>query len=68
MEDWIWSPFLQVAAGGLGLALGLGGLGRLRDRAPRGPGDRWSSLGLIVIGTVLVVIGALRLAGVHGGV
>lgn len=54
-----------MAAGLLGLGFGLGGIARLRRGAPsRGPGDRLSSVGLVLFGLLLALTGAARASGV----
>lgn len=52
--------FIEIVAGGLGVAFGLGGLARLRRHPPRGPGDRASAVGLIIFGVLLVLMGAFQ--------
>lgn len=58
--------WIEIAAGGAGLAFALGGLARLRRLPPRGRHDRLNAWGLLIFSLLLVLIGGVRWLAEYG--
>lgn len=63
MEQLFWPPWIEVAAGGVGIAFALWSIGRRRDGKPMHPDARKADVGLLVFGCLLVAVGLIRMSG-----
>ncbi len=59
----MWSPFVEITAGGCGVIFALWSIGRRRDGKPMHPDARKADGGLLVFGLLLVLVGAVRMSG-----
>ena len=63
MDNLVWPPWIEVAAGGCGIAFALWSIGRRMDGKRMHPDARKADFGLLVFGCLLLAVGAVRLAG-----
>lgn len=59
----MWSPFLEITAGGCGIIFALWSIGRRRAGKPMHPDGKKADVGLLVFGALLVLVGAVRMLG-----
>ncbi|MES2834266.1 MAG: hypothetical protein V4707_06120 [Pseudomonadota bacterium] len=62
VEGFFWPPWIEVAAGGCGIAFALWSINRRMDGKPMHADARKADKGLLIFGCLLVVIGLVRLA------
>lgn len=56
-------PWVEIAAGGLGVAFALWSIGRRMDGKPMHPDAKKADVGLLVFGCLLVLVGVIRMVG-----
>ncbi len=59
----MWSPFVEITAGGCGIIFALWSIGRRRAGKPMHPDAKKADVGLLVLGVLLVVVGVVRMLG-----
>lgn len=57
----LWSPWIEVATGGCGIAFALWSINRRMEGKPMHPEARKADTGLLIFGCLLVAVGLLRL-------
>lgn len=62
MTELLWSPFVEIVAGGCGVAFALWSIGRRREGKPMHPDAAKADIGLLIFGVLLVVAGLIRMS------
>lgn len=57
----MWSPFVEITAGGCGIIFALWSIGRRRAGKPMDPGAKKADVGLLIFGVLLLLVGAVRM-------
>lgn len=60
MASSLWPPWIEIAAGGCGVAFALWSIGRRRGGRPMHPDAKKADVGLLWFGVALVAIGVVR--------
>jgi hypothetical protein len=58
-QDFFWPPWVEITAGGLGIAITLSGIARAREKGWRGPQDWVTAWGLLVFSLLMVGTGSI---------
>lgn len=64
MGAMLWSPWIEIVAGGCGVIFALWSVGRRLDGKPMHPDAKRADVGLLVFGVLLVLVGAVRMTGI----